>query len=58
MFIKKNTNSLHKMQMQSLGRFNMHVVADIDKKKVRNVVRKTCTERRMICLLKHVKIWK
>ena len=28
------------------------MIADIDKKKIRNVVRKTCTERRKIRLLK------
>ena len=30
------------------------VVADIDKNKIRNVVRKTCTERRKIRMLKGV----
>ena len=34
------------------------VVADIDKKKIRNVVRKICTERRGISLLKDLKIRK
>ena len=34
------------------------VVADIDKKQIKNVVRKTCTERRKISLLKDVKIMK
>ena len=34
------------------------VIADIDGKKIRNVVRKTCTERRMISLLKDLKIRK
>ena len=34
------------------------VVADIDKKKIRNVVRKTCAERRKISLLNDVKIRK
>ena len=34
------------------------VVADIDKKKIRNIVRKTCSERRKISLLKDVKIRK
>ena len=34
------------------------MVADIDKKKIRNVVRKTCDERRKISLLKDVKIRK
>ena len=29
------------------------VIADIDKKKIRKVVRKTCAERRMISLLKY-----
>ena len=28
------------------------MVADIDKRKIRNVIRKTCTERRKISLLK------
>ena len=32
------------------------VIADIDNKKIRKVVRKTCAERRKICLLKDVKI--
>ena len=31
------------------------VIADIDKKKIRKVVRKTCAERRKISLLKYVK---
>ena len=34
------------------------VVADMDKKKIRNVVRVTCTERRKISLLNDVKIRK
>ena len=34
------------------------VMADIDKRKIRKVVRKTCTERRKITLLKDVKIRK
>ena len=34
------------------------VVADIDRKKVRHVVRKTCIERRKISLLKDVMIRK
>ena len=34
------------------------VIADKDKRKIRNVVRKTCTERRYISLLKDVKIRK
>ena len=34
------------------------VIADIDKKEIRTVVRKTCVERRKITLLKDVKIWK
>ena len=34
------------------------VLADIDERKIVNVVRKTCTDRRKICLLKDVKIWK
>ena len=37
-----------------LGEFqHLLVVADIDKRKTRNVVRKACVERRMVCLLKH-----
>ena len=32
----------------------MLVVADIDKKELRNVVRKTCIERRKISLLRDV----
>ena len=34
------------------------VIADIDKKKIRKVVRNTCAERRKITLLKDVKIRK
>ena len=34
------------------------MVADIDKKKIRNVVRKICTKRRKISLLKNLKIRK
>ena len=34
------------------------MVANIDKKKIRKVVRKTCAERRKISLLKDVKIRK
>ena len=32
------------------------VIADIDKKKIRKVVKRTCAERRKISLLKDVKI--
>ena len=32
------------------------VIEDIDKRKIRKVVRKTCAERRKITLLKDVKI--
>ena len=42
-----------------LGEFqHALVVADIDTKKMRNVVRKTCTERRKIRLLKDLMIRK
>ena len=34
------------------------MIADIDKRKIRKVVRKTCVERRKITLLKDVKIRK
>ena len=34
------------------------VITDIDKRKIRKVVRKTCAERRKITLLKDVKIRK
>ena len=34
------------------------VIADIDEKKIRNVVRKTCAERRKITLMEDVKIRK
>ena len=34
------------------------VIADIDKRKIRKVVRKICTERRKITLQKNVKIRK
>ena len=37
---------------------NALVIADIDKRKIRNVVRKTCAERRKITSVKDVKIWK
>ena len=32
------------------------MIADIDKRKIRKAVRKTCAEKRKICLLKDVKI--
>ena len=34
------------------------VVADIDERKIKKVVRKTCAERRKITLLNHAKIMK
>ena len=34
------------------------LIADIDKRKIRKAVRKTCAEKRKICLLKDVKIRK
>ena len=34
------------------------VIVDIDKKRIRNVVKKACAERRKISLLKDVKIRK
>ena len=34
------------------------VIADIDRKKIRNVVKRTCAERRKMSLLKDVKIRK
>ena len=34
------------------------MIADIDEKKIRNIIRKTCTERRKISLLKDLKIRK
>ena len=41
------------------GEFQHTIVqADRDKNKIRNVVRKTCTERRKISLLKDLKIRK
>ena len=47
------------MRRQSLGSFqHALVIADIDKKKIRNIVRKTCAERRKISLLKDVRIRK
>ena len=33
------------------------MVSDIDKKKIRNVVRKTCTERIRMGLLKDLMFW-
>ena len=55
-------NKEHRQFMQSLkaipGEFqHALVVADMDKKKIRNVMRKTCSERRKIALLKDVQIW-
>ena len=42
-----------------LGEFQHSLtIADIEKKKIMSVVRKTCTERRKISLLKDVKIRK
>ena len=58
---KLTVDKEHRRFMQNvktiLGEF-LHIlaVADIDKKKIRNVVRKTCTERRKISLLKDLKI--
>ena len=59
MLIKKE----HKQFMQNVkaipGEFqHALVVVDIDKKKIRNVERMTCAERRMISLLKDLKIKK
>ena len=52
MLIKKE----HRLSMQNVnaipGEFQHSlVIADIDKRKVRNVVRKICTERRKISLV-------
>ena len=59
LLIKKD----HQLFMQNMkaipGEFrHALVMADIDKIKIRNVVRKTCAERRKITLLKDVKIRK
>ena len=57
MLIKKE----HRRFIQNVkafpGEFSL-VVAYIDKKKIRNAVRKTCTERRKVGLLKDLKIRK
>ena len=48
----QNVNAIH-------GEFQHALVAtDIDKRKIRNVMRKACAERRKITLLKDVKIRK
>ena len=46
--------------MKSIPGWFQHalVIADIDKKKIRKVVRKICAERRKISLLKDVKTGK
>ena len=45
-FIEKKTGSFYEMYRQSLGEFqHVLVVADVDKNKIRNVVRKTHIER-------------
>ena len=45
--------------MKAIPREFQHALmeADIDKKKIRNVVTKTCAERRKISLMKDLKIW-
>ena len=48
----KNVKSIHREFQHAL------MVADVDKKKIRNVVSKTCTDRRKIRLLKDGKIRK
>ena len=51
-----NTDGLCKCE-DNPGEFqHALVIADIDKKKVKNVVRKTCAERKKISLLKDEKI--
>ena len=51
-FIKKE----HQWFILNMELQHALVIADIDKKKIRKVVRKTCAERRKITLLKDVKI--
>ena len=54
-FIKKK----HRNMKATPGEFqHALVIADIDKRKSRKVVRKTCAKRRKITLLKDVKIRK
>ena len=45
--------------MAIIGEFHHAlVIADIGRKKIRNVVRKKCAERRKLCLVKDVMIRK
>ena len=53
----------HRLFIQNLkaipGEFqHVLVIADVDKRKIRKIERKTCAERRKITLLKDVKIRK
>ena len=55
---KEHRQFLRKVKTIPFEFLHALVVADIDKKKIRIVVRKTCAERKKICLLKDVKIRK
>ena len=56
---RERTPADYENVMAILGEFqHALLVAYIDKRKIRNVVRKTCTERRKISLLKDLKVWK
>ena len=59
LLIKKEHRQFIKKVRAIPGEFQHALVeADIDKRKIRNVVRKSCTERRKISLLKDLKIRK
>ena len=59
MLIKKEHRRFIQNEKAIPGEFqHALVMADIDKRKIRNVVRKTCAERRKISLLKDMKIRK
>ena len=54
----ENRRFIHNVNAITRESQHVLVVADIDKKIIRNVVRKTCIGRRKRCLLKDVKIRK
>ena len=55
---KQHRQSIQNMKANHGELKHVLFVADIDYKKIRNVVRKTCAERRKITLLKDVEIRK
>ena len=55
---KQHRQSIQNMKAKRGELKHVLFVADIDYKKIRNVVRKTCAERRKITLLKDVEIRK